>query len=258
MLFTPSPVRPGSSSGTVSLTDGPEPDIENRLSIVERAIRLQMALGATHLQQIEKDPAAFGVPTNARSSVRQLRRERNRALHCVEPKFSDLKARHSDFAAAKKFHGTAQVDHRVNNANPGDYDGLNTKVLDDAMHHQRGHTNPGISDGLNVSNTKARASKARTSPTSTASGSSGDEDPEELPSEEMFDDPLYLADVFCGLATGAVVSIARDTVTNEKLYRVLFDDGGFQHFTHEEAHTKLRVYDWCALHGIIDSTDSAG
>ena len=64
---------------------GLESDIEHRLSIVERAIRLQMALGATHLQQIEMDPAAFGVPSAARSSVRQLRRERNRALHGVDP-----------------------------------------------------------------------------------------------------------------------------------------------------------------------------
>ena len=78
---------------------------------------------------------------------------------------------------------------------------------------------------------------------------------EDIPMEEMFADPWYLSDVLCGFAHGAVVSIARDAVTKEKLYRVLFDDGGVQHFTQEEAHTKLRVYDWCALHGIIDSTE---
>ena len=103
MLSTPSPVRPGndeiiaqaeaptssttagSSSGTSSHSSGLESDIEHRLSIVERAIRLQMAVGASHLQQIEMDPAAFGVPSAARSSVQQLRRERNRALHGVDP-----------------------------------------------------------------------------------------------------------------------------------------------------------------------------
>ena len=83
----------------------------------------------------------------------------------------------------------------------------------------------------------------------------GDEGLEDIPVEEMSDDPWYLTDVYCGLATGAVVSIARDTVTKEKLYRVLFDDGGVRHFTHEEAHTKLRAYDWCASVGLIDSTE---
>ena len=82
MLATPSSGRPG-SAGTPSHSDGLETDIEKRLSIVERAIRLQMALGASHLQQIEMDPAAFGVPSSARSSVRQLRRDRNKALHGV-------------------------------------------------------------------------------------------------------------------------------------------------------------------------------
>ena len=82
MLATPSSGRPGSAD-TPSHPDGLETDIEKRLSIVERAIRLQMALGASHLLQIEMGPAAFGVPSSARSSVRQLRRDRNKALHGV-------------------------------------------------------------------------------------------------------------------------------------------------------------------------------
>ena len=72
------------NEGLVSSATGyDEADIERRLSIVERAIRLQTALGASHLQQVELDPAAFGVPPAARTAVRKLRRERNKALHGV-------------------------------------------------------------------------------------------------------------------------------------------------------------------------------
>ena len=79
------------TDSTASPNEGPdssatgfdEADIERRLSIVERAIRLQTALGASHLQQVELDPAAFGVPPEARTAVRKLRRERNKALHGV-------------------------------------------------------------------------------------------------------------------------------------------------------------------------------
>ena len=81
MSSTPASTVPGSCSHPTGL----QADIENRLAIVERAIRVQMALGASHLQQVEMDPAAFGVPSDARTSVRRLRRERNRALHGLGP-----------------------------------------------------------------------------------------------------------------------------------------------------------------------------
>ena len=79
------PTSAESSSETSTRSFCTEADIEHRLAIVERAIRLQMALGATHLQQVEMHPAAYGVPLAARSAVRQLRRDRNKALHGVEP-----------------------------------------------------------------------------------------------------------------------------------------------------------------------------
>ena len=58
-----------------------ESDIEHRLEIVEKAIRLQLTLGATHLQQVEMAPESFGLSAAARGPVRRLRRGRNRALH---------------------------------------------------------------------------------------------------------------------------------------------------------------------------------
>ena len=68
-------------SGSNNIPTGFETDVKNRLATVERAIRFQKATGATHLQQVEMDPAAFGVPPAARADVRKLRRERNMALH---------------------------------------------------------------------------------------------------------------------------------------------------------------------------------
>ena len=52
-----------------------------RLAIVEEAIRLQVATGATHLQQLEMTPEAFGLTAAVREPVRRLRRRRNGALH---------------------------------------------------------------------------------------------------------------------------------------------------------------------------------
>ena len=60
-----------------------ETDIQQRMEVIEKALRLQTAVGASHLQQVELDPAAFGLPVAARSPVRRLRRKRNRALHVV-------------------------------------------------------------------------------------------------------------------------------------------------------------------------------
>ena len=60
-----------------------ETDIQQRMEVIEEALRLQTAVGASHLQQVELDPAAFGLPVAARTPVRRLRRKRNRALHVV-------------------------------------------------------------------------------------------------------------------------------------------------------------------------------
>ena len=60
-----------------------EASILERMAVVEKAIRLQMSLGASHLQQVEMAPETFGLPGTARTHVRSLRRRRNDALHCV-------------------------------------------------------------------------------------------------------------------------------------------------------------------------------
>ena len=60
-------------------------DIKQRLGVVGTALTLQKALGATHLQQVEQAPMAYGLPTAARTPVRRIRRLRNQALHQIEP-----------------------------------------------------------------------------------------------------------------------------------------------------------------------------
>ena len=60
-----------------------EASILERMAVVEKAIRLQMSLGASHLQQVEMAPETFGLPATARTHVRNLRRKRNDALHCL-------------------------------------------------------------------------------------------------------------------------------------------------------------------------------
>ena len=55
--------------------------LNQRLSVVETALRLQDATGTSHLQQLELNPPAYGVASSARPAIRRLRRQRNRALH---------------------------------------------------------------------------------------------------------------------------------------------------------------------------------
>ena len=52
-----------------------------RLAVLEAALRVQAATGVSHLQQLETNPAAHGLPAEARPAVRRLRRQRNQALH---------------------------------------------------------------------------------------------------------------------------------------------------------------------------------
>ena len=59
-----------------------EDDIRQRLSVVEASLRVQHAVGASHLQQLELCPAAFGLSSSARPAVKSLRQKRNAALHC--------------------------------------------------------------------------------------------------------------------------------------------------------------------------------
>ena len=56
-------------------------DITERMAIIEKAVRLQMTLGASHLQQVEMAPEAFGLTAASRPGLRSLRKQRNHALH---------------------------------------------------------------------------------------------------------------------------------------------------------------------------------
>ena len=62
-----------------------EMDLSRRMKVVEESLRLQTALGVSHLQQAEKTPQTYGLPLSARTPVRDLRRRRNKALHEVKP-----------------------------------------------------------------------------------------------------------------------------------------------------------------------------
>ena len=55
--------------------------IAQRISVVEATLRVQDATGASHLQQIEQCPQAFGLESSVRPAIRRLRRKRNQALH---------------------------------------------------------------------------------------------------------------------------------------------------------------------------------
>ena len=55
-----------------------DPDIDARLQAVQTALQAQKLLGTGHLQAMERVP---GLPTDTRSTIRRIRRKRNRALH---------------------------------------------------------------------------------------------------------------------------------------------------------------------------------
>ena len=64
---------------------GPAGSLQGRLATVEAALRLQDATGASHLQQIEINPEAYGVAKSDRPHIKRLRLQRNRALHGAKP-----------------------------------------------------------------------------------------------------------------------------------------------------------------------------
>ena len=53
----------------------------DRLAIIEHTLRIQDITGATHLQQLEMNPEAFGMDRSSRPHVKRLRLRRNKALH---------------------------------------------------------------------------------------------------------------------------------------------------------------------------------
>ena len=62
-------------------------DLAQRLAVIETALRIQTATGASHLQQLENSPSTFGISADTRTAVKRLRRQRNKALHCHDQPF---------------------------------------------------------------------------------------------------------------------------------------------------------------------------
>ena len=79
-------------------------DVTQRLAVIEAALRVQVATGVSHLQQLETAPAAHGLPEEARPAVRRLRRQRNRALHHLDRPFST-----SSTADSRDDQGTSEL-----------------------------------------------------------------------------------------------------------------------------------------------------
>ena len=59
--------------------------MHHRLATIATTLRIQDATGASHLQQLEMHPEAYGVANSVRPHVKSLRRQRNRALHGTSP-----------------------------------------------------------------------------------------------------------------------------------------------------------------------------
>ena len=77
-------------------------DICERLTAVEAALRLQLAAGTSHLQEIEMAPGAFGLSAAARPAIKAIRKRRNAALHVVGPgQVVKLPSRVQDFDAER-------------------------------------------------------------------------------------------------------------------------------------------------------------
>ena len=61
--------------------DSRDQELDERIHIVEAALRLQDATGSSHLQQLEMDPEAYGLDKATRPRIKKLRQRRNQALH---------------------------------------------------------------------------------------------------------------------------------------------------------------------------------
>ena len=68
-----------------------ELDLSRRLKVVEESLRVQAALGVSHLQKAEMAPECYGVPPSARTPLRDLRLRRNKALHEVPAEADEIR-----------------------------------------------------------------------------------------------------------------------------------------------------------------------
>ena len=229
-MVSPTP----SSEATAKMIDKADvhKDICERLKAVEAALRLQLAAGTSHLQEIEMAPGAFGLSAAARPTIKAIRKRRNAALHVVDkyniPRSDDLMV----------------LDDAVSNTKGPDENNI-PMVLTREMHHQRVDTYPGDSTGLSVSNTKGldnavsntKGLDKNNRPTSDEADNeeSDEETVYEIPKGEMLADPLYQVRVSRRGCNGSVELIETGSFTNERLYRVLYDDGDIEHVTAQEA-----------------------
>ena len=106
------PIPSAQMNGMKVAKNQPEESLSQRLSVVEATLRVQDATGASHLQQLEQHPQAFGLASSARPAIRRLRRQRNRALHgtCVSDRIAEIETRVMDsekeHAAFNKVHAS--------------------------------------------------------------------------------------------------------------------------------------------------------
>ena len=78
------------STSTTSLSPG---SMHRRLATIATTLQIQDATGTSHLQQLEMHPEAHGVANTVRPQVKNLRRQRNRALHGTPPTAETLSAK---------------------------------------------------------------------------------------------------------------------------------------------------------------------
>ena len=58
-------------------------DLTERLAAVDAALKLQLAVGTSHLQAVEMAPQAFGLTTAARPAIKTIRKRHDADLHAV-------------------------------------------------------------------------------------------------------------------------------------------------------------------------------
>ena len=75
----------------------PGGSLAERLQAVEAALKLQLATGTSHLQEVEIAPQAFGLHADARTAVKKIRKRRNAALHSIVP-FTQPQSREVELA----------------------------------------------------------------------------------------------------------------------------------------------------------------
>ena len=238
--------QPTSSVGSAAQKSF-DADIMQRLTVVEASIRLQSALGASHLQQVEQAPASFGLPAAARTPVRALRKRRNQALHHMALSSASTAPSSPSPAPAPSSASTpapAQVETPAPARSP---------TKDSYVHHTPPVVREPVSpDGArpgqvvklptpqdNPTPARTPARTTAPSPAPTPITKAEEEVLDDIPIDEMEADPFFSAKVAIDGIIGHVHYIERDSVSKERLYLVRYHDGDYQHLTLSEVKQNL-------------------